>query len=496
MAPGGLYARVFRVVRLTPDPPHRVAPKRQLARLLRILAVLAIGAIIWALPTPTGVDPRAWRLLAVFVATVAGIVVGPLPIGAVTVVSLGVIVVTGTLKVDEALSGFANPLVWLVLSVFFIASCVIKTGLGRRIVYGLISIVGRRTLGLGYSLVATDLVLSPAIPSTTARAGAIIFPLLQSLTSTAFGPPDSTAARQTSAFLTLTAFHGTVITSAMFVTAMAPNLLIVELARQQAITISWIMWAIAAVVPGVISLGVTPLLIYRLCPPGFREAPQAPALARGELALMGTMKREEWITIMVFLLLLGTWLFGQPALGIDNVAAALAALGVLLLTGVLDWKDVAGHREAWNTFVWFATLLMMATFLGQLGFTEWFSHEVKLVIGHTGWMVGFLTLSLIYFYSHYLFASVTAHVSAMYAPFLAVALALGTPPLLAALLLGFFSALFSSLTHYGIAPAPIFFGTGHVSLQTWWKVGAILGAMHIIVWLGVGSLWLKLLGYW
>ena len=478
--------------------PHSVPvrPNRQRARLARLLFVLATGAIIWALPTPAGVDPRAWHLLAIFVATVVGIVAGPIPIGAVTIVALGVILVTGTLKVEEALSGFSNPLVWLVLSVFFIASCVIKTGLGRRIVYGLIAIVGRRTLGLGYSLIATDLVLSPAIPSTTARAGAIVFPLLQSLTSTAFGPADSPGGRQTSAFLTLTAFHGTVITSAMFVTAMAPNTLIVELARQQGITISWTMWAVAALVPGAISLGIMPLLIYRLCPPGFREAPEAPALARDELARMGNIKRGEWITIAVFLALLGSWLFGQPTLGIDNAAAALAALGVLLLTGVLDWEDVAGHREAWNTFVWFATLLMMATFLGQLGFTGWFSHRVNTVIGHTGWVAGFLALSLIYFYSHYLFASVTAHVSAMYAPFLAVALALGTPPLLAALVLGFFSALFSSLTHYGIAPAPIFFGAGYVSLQTWWKVGAILGAVHILIWLGVGGLWWKLLGYW
>src|SRR5262249_29219861 len=155
--------------------------------------------------------------------------------------------------------------VWLVLSVFFIASCVIKTGLGRRIVYGLIAIVGRRTLGLAYSLIATDLLLAPAIPSTTARAGAIVFPLLQSLASTAFGPPEGSAVRQTNAFLTLTAFHGTVVTSAMFVTAMAPNLLILELARQQGITITWTMWAVAAIVPGAISLAITPLLIYRLC---------------------------------------------------------------------------------------------------------------------------------------------------------------------------------------------------------------------------------------
>ena len=231
-------------------------------------------------------------------------------------------------------------------------------------------------------------------------------------------------------------------------------------------------------------------------PAWFPRGARRPGARAGRTGSDGTDEERGVDHHRVFLALLGTWLFGQPALGIDNATATLAALGLFLLTGVLRWEDVTSHREAWNTFVWFATLLMMATFLGELGITAWFTRQVSTVIGHTGWVAGFLALSLIYFYSHYFFASVTAHVSAMYAPFLAVALALGTPPLLAALVLGFFSALFSSLTHYGIAPAPIFFGTGYVSLELWWKVGAILAGVNIVIWLGLGGLWWKLLGYW
>ena len=128
---------------------------------------------------------------------------------------------------------------------------------------------------------------------------------------------------------------------------------------------------------------------------------------------------------------------------------------MLLVTGVLHWDDLAGDREAWNTFVWFACLFTMATFLGQLGLIAWFTDEIRSLFGGVGWTTGFAGLVIVYFYSHYFFASNTAHVSAMYAPFLVVALALGTPPLLAALALGFSSSLFSGLTHYGTGPAPI-----------------------------------------
>jgi DASS family divalent anion:Na+ symporter len=172
------------------------------------------------------------------------------------------------------------------------------------------------------------------------------------------------------------------------------------------------------------------------------------------------------------------------------------AVAALLLTGVLSWQDACCEHEAWNTFIWFATLVMMATYLGQFGFIAWFTGQVGSIFPGIGWTAGLLGLSLIYFYSHYFFASNTAHVSAMFGPFLAVALALGTPPLLAALVLAFFSNLFASLTHYGTAPAPILFGSGHVTLGTWWRVGALVSIVNISIWLMIGGAWWRLLGLW
>ena len=461
----------------------------------RLFITLAVGALIWALPPPVTVAPQAWHLLAIFVATIVGIIVRPLPMGAVAMLGIAATVVTGTLRIGEALSGFANSTVWLIATAFFISRGFIKTGLGRRAAYTFMALFGKRTMGLGYSLVAADLVLAPVTPSNTARAGGVVFPILQSVAITAFGPADNPRARQTGAFLTLVAYQGTVITSAMFITAMAANPLAVELARQQNIAITWGTWAIAALAPGVVSLVLVPLLIYRLCPPGIRESPDAQVVARAELARMGPMQRAEGILLGILVVLLTLWIFG-PMIGVDATAAALAGLGLLLLSGVLVWDDVCREHEAWNTLVWFASLVMMATFLGQLGFIGWFSKEVGGAIGETGWVTGFLVLSLVYFYSHYLFASNTAHVSAMFAPFLTVAVSLGTPPLLAALVLGFFSNLFASLTHYATGPSPIFFGSGYVSLGTWWMVGAVVSVVNIVIWLGVGGMWWKLLGLW
>jgi len=455
--------------------------------------VILAGVGVWIIPRPAGVNPNAWQLLAIFTATIVGLVCRPLPPGAVAILGIAVAVGTGTLSLAQALSGFGNSVVWLVIAAFFIATGFLKTGLGARIAYLFLSAFGGRTLGLAYALVATDLVLARAIPSNTARAGGVILPILRSLSARLEGGSPGRGA--TRAFLTVAAYQGTVITSAMFLTAMVANPLAAALAAGLGVPISWTIWALAAALPGACSLLIVPLVIYALCPPDLRTTPDARAMARMELRRLGSMSRPEWILLAVVVGLLCLWIFGAR-IGLDSTTAAFMGLGALLTTRVLAWEELSGDRDAWNTAVWFATLVMMATFLNELGLVGWFSDAVGARLRGLDWLPAFLALSLIYFYSHYFFASNTAHVSSMYAPFLAVALAVGTPPMLGALALAYISNLMACLTHYGTAPAPILFAAGDVSLATWWRVGAVLSLVHLVIWLVVGGWWWRVLGLW
>jgi len=110
------------------------------------------------------------------------------------------------------------------------------------------------------------------------------------------------------------------------------------------------------------------------------------------------------------------------------------------------------------------------------------------------WPIVLVLLILFYFYSHYLFASETAHVSAMYAALLGVAVASGAPPLFSALMLGFFGNLLASTTHYSSGPAPILYAAGYVTQKRWWTMNIVLGIVYFIIWIGLGSLWMKLIG--
>ncbi|CDR33597.1 anion permease [Criblamydia sequanensis] len=464
-------------------------------KVMPFFLTFAVGFLIWLLPIPEGITEQSWHLFAIFVATIFGVVARPLPMGGVAFMALAALIWTKTLPFDVAFSGFSNESVWLIVFAYFVARAFIKTGLGTRLSFVFMQLMGKRTIGLGYGILTTDLVLAPAIPSNTARTGGLILPIVESLSEIFESKPKDPSSRKMGAYLSQVAIQASCVTSAMFLTAMSANPLIADIAGDMGIPITWGSWALAAIVPGAICLLAIPLLVYWLIPPEIKFSPGAPALAKARLKAIGPISTKEWILLFTFFLLLILWM-SAAKIGVKPTTSALTGLVILLCTGVLSWDDVKKEHQAWETLIWFATLLTMATQLGKLGFTSWLSDSlVQRVVGYD-WKYGFAFLSIAYFYAHYFFASNLAHVSAMYATFLSVSIILGTPPHFAAYTLGFFSSLFGALTQYTSGPSALLFGAGYVDTPAWWRAGLALSIFNIIVWLFIGGLWWKFLGLW
>lgn len=475
---------------------HVKKPIFNLPKITPMIISIVITTFIWLWPVPIGVEPRAWHLLAVFVGLIIGLIGKALPMGAISFVALTIIIGTHTLTIKEAFSGFAHPIVWLVVTAFLLSRSFIKTGLGMRIAYQLVALLGRKTLGLGYGIAASELILSPAIPSNTARSGGIVFPIVRALAVSFGSTPERNSQRLIGGFLVLTAYYSNLITSAMFVTAMAANPLIVAILHHIGLSISWGQWALAASIPGAISLILVPYIVYKFYPPEIKDTPEAKQIAHKHLEEMGNMSIQEWLTVGIFSLLIFLWMFGESYLSLESTTVAFIGVSALLLTGVLNWNDIKQEHEAWDTLVWFSTLLMIATFLNEFGLIKWMSIHMESMMNGAPWEIAWPVLTILYFYSHYLFASNTAHVTSMFGAFLSVGIALSIPPYLIALSLAFCSSLFACLTHYGTGSAPILFGSEYVNLKTWWRMGALMSVVFLITWIGIGSLWWKILGLW
>lgn len=474
---------------------------------------VGLALLIWfVVPVPEGVSVNAWHLLALFVATVVAIIGKVMPIGALAILAITLVAITGVTNdspsgaIKDALSGFSNSLIWLIGIAIVISRGLAKTGLGNRIGYYFISLFGKKTIGIGYALALSELVIAPVTPSNTARGGGIIHPIMKSIASSFGSSPEDGTSRKIGHYLALVNYHINPITSAMFITATAPNPLIVKLiadATGASISISWGTWALAALLPGLVCIALVPLVIYAIYPPEIKSTPDASRYAKSKLAEMGVMSYGEKVMVAVFALLLLLWA-GVPAMllgpefAVNTTAVAFLGLSVLLISGVLSWEDVLKEKSAWDTVVWFSALVMMATFLNKLGLVHWFSTVVQSNIEqfNLSWGVSVVILVAVYFYVHYFFASTTAHITAMFAAFYAAGLALGAPPLYLGLLLAGASSLMMSLTHYATGTSPIIFGSGYVSMEDWWIMGFIMSIVNLAVWGIVGGLWWKVLGYW
>lgn len=463
----------------------------------RISTAIIIGILIllWLVPAPQGLTVQAWKTFAVFVATIIGFILQPIPMGAIALVSITFANLTGLIKMDDMLATYGNFNIWLIFCAFLIARGLIKTGLGRRIAFMLISWFGSNTLRLAYAMSLSDLVLAPATPSNSARAGGVTFPIVRSLCS-AFGSEPGPTARRVGSFLMLSSFNADAITSAMFLTAMSGNLLCVDFAAKAFKTeVTWGTWALAGIVPGLVSLAVVPLFLYFFFTPELKKTPEAQAVAREELRKMGPASRSEKVVGIVFvgaLLLWATSSFTQ----LNATLVAFMAVSTMLISGAITWDDVLSEKSAWDTFFWIGTLMGLAGFLAKYGFIGWFAKIMAAAfVGMSGLLTLFL-LALVYIYSHYGFASLNAHITAMYPAFLAVAVAAGAPVILAAVCLGFAANLCMSLTHYAAGPAPIFFGAGYVSQSDWWKYGFAISLINVLIWTVVGGFWWKIIGLW
>jgi len=282
----------------------------------------------------------------------------------------------------------------------------------------------------------------------------------------------------------------------MFLTATASNTLLIALAvKILKIDISWGTWALAAFVPGIIAFIVVSYFIFKVNPPELTATPEARELAVKELIAMGPMGRQEKVVTGVFLSMLVLWATSQTT-GLNATTIAFMGVSTLFVTKVASWRMALEESSAWDTLVWMGTIVGMATYLNSFGLIPWFAKSIGAYIVGLSWTTAMIVICLFYVYAHYAFASMTAHVTALFPAFAAIGLATGAPPYLVVLVLAFATNISATLTHYAQGPTPIFFGAGYISQGEWWRTGFMVSVLQLFIWIGIGGVWWKIIGLW
>ncbi len=465
-------------------------------RIIKLLIVFVAPLGLLLFNPPAGLSKDAWILFALYISTILGLILRPVSEPAVLLTVMG-IAGAGFNKITPILSGYAASTAWLVFAAYLVSRAFIDTGLGRRVALHLIAYFGKTSLGLGYVAAITDLLVSPATPSNTARTGGIIYPIFRSLAST-LGSEPGESSRKLGAYLTILLYHVSLSTGMLFLTAMAPNLLVADFAKKiMNVDVTWMVWAKAAMIPCMLTLLLVPYVLYKLYPPELKHISNYKELSAEGLREMGPVKTSEKILAVLFILAVLAW-SSNSIIKIDATGVAVAFIAGCILTGVVSWESILKEKGAWSTLIWFGGIIGLAGALAKAGFFGWMAQSMQKYVSFDGMnpyvvLTCLLLLSLVV---RYLFASMAAYVGSFIPVIFTIGLAAKVPLMPLALLCGFSAGYGCMLTHYGGALGPVLFGTGYVDQRTWWLLGLVTVGMNIIVQLAIGLPYWRMIGLW
>ena len=467
-----------------------------LSKTQKLAILVAIPVVFFLIPAREGLSLIAWRLLGIYIATIVGLVIKPYgePVILLAAVAASAATIGNTagaeklVKVGQTLSGYQSGTTWLIFTAFTLSSAFVITGLGKRIAYYMIGWIGNTTLRLGYVTVFLDLLLSPATPSNTARAGGIVFPIINSV-AVALGSDPEKSPKLAGRYLLLNVYMTVKTTSYLFLTAMAPNALALSIMEPVlGFKVNWIEWFLAASVPGLLCLFLIPLICYFIAKPELKHVDNKNIAKKGLEELGPMSMREKSLAVLFVLALLG-WIFAD-FLGVNSTTVALITMVLCIVLNIVSWDDVRKNKAGWDTLIWYGGIIGMSKILENAKFFEWLADTLNkhLDFGDHG-MLALVVILILSVSVRYLFASGGAYVAAMIPVFATVGKVAGAPVELLTLGLLFANSYGGSVTHYGGGPGPITFGAGYNDIKSWWTAGFIIAFGSLLVHTTIGFGW-------
>ena len=512
-------------------------------RLAAILVALVGTAAIAAVPFGADLSaPGRYALATMFFAGTLW-VTGALPLP-VTALLVPVLVTAFGIypRLGEALIGFADPVIFLLLAGFMIAEAFQKHGIDRRIALFTMARFGSSPRRLVLAVMVATAVLSMLISNTatTAMMVPIALGLVGQVTES-----DPTANRpvqqggEEPSNLHIAMLLGTAYAASLggvgTLIGTPPNAIVVgQLRELLGVEITFVEWLAIGLPMVVVTLPIAwYLLAFHLYPPQRQAASNARERARDQLSDLGPLGSGGRRVVAIFVATAGLWLLGGFGFLFSDVLSAtwhvtlfggggpsvfgpgghegllyyvlvgLLAVPALVLSGAATWDDLA--TIDWGTLLLLGGGISLANALADTDATRWIADVTIGSLGVVPVVVVLLVLIALTVVVGEL-ASNTA-MAAILAPILVAvgpsyAGALGTSSEMAAVFLAVAGGIAAS---YGFAlpvatpPNAIVFGTGRITRAHMLRAGIVLDVVVILLATGLiavllGTVWPVVLG--
>ena len=451
-------------------------------KIFRLVAIVVIATLAWMFLKPVaGLSDKALHMIIIFVATMTGVMLEVCSTVAFLLMSMLIANLTGTIEVKEGFCGFSNIVPWLLFLVLSLATAITKTSLGMRLAYIFMKFFGKGINGLSYSIILTELFVAPVLPSNTARAASIGYPLVTSLSKYISANVKNVTEKSIGSYLSVLYSSSNAVCSSLFLTAMISNAIIVEVMRENNIHMTWLTWTKFAIVPGIIILAVIPFIVRIFCSPKTRDLGDIQAKAKTNYETLGELSKHEKCIIATFGIMLIMWILAET-IHIPVLVTTLLGLCVFYSLGIVNIKDIFSSHGTFNAVITLSIIISYVNCLTAFGAIDWFNKVVTDMIGGFPPLMSFLILSIIYFFAHYFFTGEGSRIIALYSSFLSIGISLGIDKMSVSMTLAVFSSMSSILTHYSGPVAILMFSTGYVSPKKWLANGTTLALVIMCIW--------------
>jgi len=344
-----------------------ITGKTEGAKLARLLFVSLLYLSFLFPPLPPGLSEEARRALVVFGYSATLWIFNIINPSLVAMLSMISLPALGIISYSEALVGFSNTTVWLLVGVFLISAAIQKSNLDKRIALSILRIAGGNARFTLFGIVLMTLILVIILPTSIGRA-AVVTPICLGLVRALKLKPGSNFGKGIFLAFSFTSVIASiaVITGAI-VTIYAADIF------SQLFNVHWsyLRWMQVMLPVALCSSLIVWLSIIVVFPPEFKTVPGGIAYIRDSINELGRFKADE-VKMMLYLVALITLWVTEPLTGLSLSYSCLiiALLLALPKIGVIEWKSAIASIS-WNTVLMLGSILSIALAITNTGAIVW-----------------------------------------------------------------------------------------------------------------------------
>ena len=449
-------------------------------------------------PLPAGLSHEGMVVLTMSVVATVLFVTEPVPLPTVALlIVVGQVFLLGLDSSMVARSLWSDSVLFIMGSLM-LAVAVIKQRLDKRIAWLIVRMTGTRTWRVCLGISAVSGLLASFIGEHTVAA--MMLPVgITLITLTSDNPRK---VRNLAAVLLFSIAYGCSVAGIATPSGGARNAIMIGYWKEfffdptnpetRIFIIDYLRWMTFAYPMFLLQLPVVTAILLFSFRPEHRDLSRAVVKLRDLVRQEGPMKASDWVSILLFLLILLGWVFGSDTVGMGTVAVSGAA--AFLVAGLVRWEDLNGGVN-WGVVLLYAAAISLGVQMKETGAAGWVAESFLALLAPLGaddgiglWAaVSLLTTTVTNTMSN------GAAVAVLGPIVLKLATVAGESPIV----MGFITAVSSSfayLTVIGTPACTIVYASGYLKTTDFLNVGWKMVVASTIIMLLAATLYWPLLG--